>query len=144
MMMRHALADLCEAVGVVITPAIASMVDRLARRALDESQSLDGMTMGDLRQSLTYPVPPYAPRCGACGDILPDGARFCIACGKATAMTGRTERLGDTALYVTQAEYKVLLGDPHTHRFWVGDIFNPDHDELCVYYFGRKVIIRDE
>jgi rRNA maturation endonuclease Nob1 len=42
----------------------------------------------------------YAPRrlfpaqaCQVCGDIPPDGARFCVECGSRLAVTGRTQRL---------------------------------------------------
>lgn len=31
--------------------------------------------------------------CGVCGDVLPDDAKFCIACGAQVAAMGRTERL---------------------------------------------------
>lgn len=39
--------------------------------------------------------------CTRCGDTLPDGATFCIACGAPVAATGPTQRLpseGDAAL----------------------------------------------
>ncbi len=38
-------------------------------------------------------VPQMAPCCADCGDVLPDGARFCITCGATVSATGKTERL---------------------------------------------------
>lgn len=143
--MRDAAGNFCEDVGMVITPTLARIVERAARKALS---GMEDVPMGALRRSLTYPSPPYAHRCSFCGDELPPAARFCIACGRALAATGQTERiattgaterLDDDALYVTSAEYDELLSDPDTH------IVSPFLSyERIAFFRGRKVIIRDE